>query len=125
MVELEDGLDATVSDLDEIFDSDLDKSSKKFWLNVAYDFLDDRLDWREFSTSKKKRMEAIAAADAASSQDPRIYRETIGDADFQYQRDKNSTDYWSMLLALDHTGALANAKDGAEPADFKAFGPGW
>jgi hypothetical protein len=123
MVTLESGLDADVSDLDTIFDSDLDDDAKKFWLNVAYDFLDNRLDWSQFSTSEKKRMEAVGAADAASSQDPRIYRETVGDADFRYQRDPNDTDYWNWLVNLDHTGKLPTEK-GAPGVEFETFGPG-
>lgn len=122
-VTLESGLDADVSDLDTIFDSNLSQDAKKFWLNVAHDFLDDRLDWGDFSTSKKKRMEAVAAADAASSQDPRVRSETIADREASYQRDPNDTDYWRMLVALDHTGQLANAKSGPT-ADFQALGPG-
>lgn len=123
MVTLESGLDADVDDLDEVFDSDLDADSKKFWLNVAYDFLNDRLDWSEFTTNKKRRMEVLAAADAASAEDPRVYREAIGNADFQYQRDPTDTDYWRMLVALDHTGRLPATK-GAPGARFVTFGPG-
>lgn len=123
-VTLESGLDAEVNDLDVIFETtSLSTDAKKYWLNVAYNFLDDRLDWGEFSTDKKRRMEAIAAADAASCQDPRVYQETIGDADFRYQRDKTSTDYWRQLVALDHTGTLPSSKD-APTADFQTFGPG-
>lgn len=122
-VELEAGLDAGVDDLDAIFDSNLAADSKKFWLNVAYDFLNERVNWGGYSTAEKTRMEAISAADAASSQDPRIKSERIGDARFDYQRDPNETDYWGMLLALDKHGDLDGAKSGKTP-EFQAFGPG-
>lgn len=120
MVDLEDDLDATVDDLDTIFETDLDQAAKKYWLNVAHDFLDERLDWNQFTTDQKARMEALAAADAASAQDPRMYRESVGDATFSYQRDQSETDYWQMLIALDHTGALP-AKKNQPKADFEVF----
>ena len=122
-VALDPNIDATVDDLDVIFDSDLDVDAKKYWLNVAHTFLDARLDWGDFDDSTKARMETLAAADAASAQDPRIYRESVGDSNFRYQREKDSTDYWRMLLALDHTGTLNGAKDG-QATDFQTFGPG-
>lgn len=122
-ISLESGLDADVSTLDAIFDSNLPSDAKKFWLNVAYDFLDERLDWSQFSTSQKKRMEAIAAADAASSQDPRVKSEGVGDSEYTYQRDPNQTDYWQQLVALDHTGTLQATKDAAT-VQFESFGPG-
>lgn len=123
MVTLESGLDADVNDLDTIFESSLSTDAKKFWLNVAYSWLNDRLDWSKFTTAKKARMEAIAAADAASSQDPRVARDVIGDSEMRYQRDPNTTDYYQMLLALDHTNTLAQEKD-AGGADIETFGPG-
>jgi len=123
MVDLEDGLDASVSDLDAIFDSGLDQDSKKFWLNVAHDFLNERLNWSEFSAGQKTRIEAVAAADAASSQDPRVKSERVGDAQWNYQRDPEQTDYWSWALALDHTDTLGESKS-TQAADFEAYGPG-
>ena len=122
-VQLDPGIDATVDDLDVIFDSDLDVDAKKYWLNIAYTFLDSRLDWGEYDDATKARMETLAAADAASTQDPRVYQESIADTSFRYQRASDSTDYWRMLLALDHTGTLAGAKNG-KSTDFQTFGPG-
>lgn len=123
MVTLDPGLDAEVSDLDTAFDTDLSADAKMFWLNVGYTFLNSRLNWAEFSTSTKKQMEVLAAADAASTQDPRVYREAVGDAEFRYQRADDETDYWRMLLALDHTGSLVGAKSG-KTVGFEALGPG-
>lgn len=123
MVTLESGLTATLADLKLVFDSNLSDDALKYWLNVGYSFLDPLLDWSDFTDAKKGRMEVLAAADAASSQDPRIYREAVGDADFRYQRDPNDTDYWRQLVAMDHTGKLSSVK-GAPSADFQALGPG-
>lgn len=122
-VSLDADLEAELADVKRIFDSDLSDDELKYWLNIAGSFLWDHLDRGDFDTTKQARMEALAAADAASSQDPRMYREAIGDSDFRYQRHETQTDYYRMLLALDHTGKLPESKSSTS-ADFETFGPG-
>lgn len=122
MVTLESGLHADTTDFDNAIDTDLSVEEKKFFLNVAYSIVHPLLHGEGVGENTLARIEAEVAADAASSKDPRIYRERVGDALFDYQRVEDETDHWQLAVAMDPTGKLQGAKSGR--ATLRSFGPG-
>lgn len=114
------------SDVREIFDTDLSNDALDAWIDTAHNVvqkqLADTADGDEVGSKVLEELEKYLAAHLASSQDPRVATETVGDAEFEYQRDPNQTDYWSVVVTLDPTGRLAGAN--RRSADFGTFGPG-
>lgn len=122
MVTLKSGLEATVADFDNTIDTNLSTDEKEWFLNIAYSITDPVLDKSDFSSATISEIEAEVAADAASSKDPRIYRETVGDSTWRYQRVKDETDHWAIAVALSR-GQLAGVKERGG-GRLQSFGPG-
>lgn len=117
MADLNSNARTTASDVKEIFDTDLTESELSNWINVAAETTDDIEAADADGSMSQQRLEMIEkqlAAHYASSQDPRIREETVGDAQFKYKGSSKTTDYWRTAVQLDTTGLLT--EDGSKPS---------
>jgi len=96
----------TASEVKEIFETDLTNEKLHNWINMAAETTDDIAaadEGGDLSSQRLKLIEANLAAYYAMANDPRVKRETVGDATFTYDR----TDYWEAAVNLDNTGYLS------------------
>jgi len=102
----------TVSDVDTIFDTDLDTSSGgalEQWIEIASEVVDDvaGVD-SSISSTRLTQLEKLLAAGYASTQDPRISSTSRETASVNYQRNSEyPNDYIAQAVALDPTGVIA------------------
>lgn len=105
------------SDVFEIFDTDISERALNNWINMAAETVDDIDDADVNDDLSEQRLELIEmnlAAHFASTQDPRVEAETVGDAEFRYKGASEVTDYWRTAAQLDTTDYLSD--DGGKPA---------
>lgn len=106
----------------EIFETSLSDGELNAWINMAHRVVERDLGSASVNSGTLADIEKNLAAHLASSDDPRVVREDVADASFDYQRDPNETDYWRNVVLLDPTGRLAAANQPS--ASFEALGPG-
>jgi hypothetical protein len=82
--------------------------------------IDSNDDSDELSNNRLKLIEKNLAAHYASTQDPRISEETVGDAQFDYKGADETTDYWRTAVELDTTGFFEET-EGKPPADIRVL----
>ena len=104
----------SASDVAEIFDTSLDDTSLSAWVDVANELVDDIADADPSLTeSRLTKIEKLAAAHLAASQDQRHESNSGGARSVSYQGDTGmgfeGTKHGQAALALDPTGTLANA----------------
>lgn len=99
----------SVSDVKEIFDTDLTDEALKQWMNVAAettDDIDDADSGNELSSQRLALIELQLSAHYASTQDPRVAQGQVGSTRFTYKGTSDTTDYWQTAVELDTTGFL-------------------
>jgi len=104
----------TPSDVAEIFDTSLDSASLTAWVDVANKLVDDIADADpSITASRLTKIEKLAAAHLAASQDQRFESQSGGARSASFQGDTGmgfeGTKHGQAALTLDPTGTLANA----------------
>lgn len=102
------------SEVKDILDTNLDNTSLSAWIEVANELVDDiAAADSSLTTSRLTKLEKLAAAHLASSQDQRFESASSESRSVQYQGETGmgfkGTKHGQAALALDPTGTLANS----------------
>lgn len=105
---LNDNTRTTVSDVEEIFHTNLETSSLEHHINLAASMVDDVEEVADSSVPDRKfrQIEQYLAAHVASAQDPRVTSSSVGDSSFNYLQPSEVTRYWNLANSLDPTGII-------------------
>jgi hypothetical protein len=100
----------TESDLQDVFDTDLDSASLTAWIEIAHEITNDVAGVDpSLSSTRLSQIEKMLAAHYAASQDPRLSSASRETASVDYQRNEEyATDYMATAVSLDPTGVVAN-----------------
>lgn len=101
------------SDVQDIFDTDLDTTALDAWIEIANEHVDDIADAdSSIDSTRLTKIEKLAACHFAAAQDPRLEEYRVGDAQGSFQGDTgmyyDSTVYGQQARMLDPTGTLAD-----------------
>lgn len=125
---LDSGVRPTVAEVKEVFDTEITSGDGTIeaFMNSAHRVVDDVLSGETVSEGTKTDLEKYLAAHFTTAIDPRAIQESVGDADFRYQRVKDSdeSEYLDIVRTLDPTGKVAQAVSGQPAATLQAYGPG-
>lgn len=94
----------------DIFDTDLTNDELSAYINMAAEIVDVIVEEDVNNTLSGRRLKLIElnlSAHYATTRDPRVSREKIGDAQFDYRGPKDTTLYWETALGLDTTNTLS------------------
>lgn len=119
----------TVSELKEIFDTDMDSGDLQAFIRGANCMVNNILADSGLDTITLKECERYISAHLASIRDPVPLRVRIGDAEAwnfpasvttAWGKGLNLTPYGQVAMALDTSGALATMASGLRKATFRA-----
>lgn len=98
----------TVSDVQEIFNTNLETSELEQHINVAASIVDDidEVADDDVPDRKLRQIEQYLSAHVASAQDPRVTSSSVGDSSFNYLQPSEMTRYWEIATTIDPTGML-------------------
>lgn len=107
MASLNSNTRVTVSEVKEIYDTDMSDATMKQFINMAAEIVDEISDAdSDLTTQRLSLIEMNVAAHYASSLDPRVAEEQAGDIRQKYKGDPEKTEYWRTAKSLDPTGQL-------------------
>jgi len=100
----------TESDLQDVFDTDLDSAALSAWIEIAHEITDDVAGVDpSLSATRLSQIEKMLAAHYAATQDPRLSSTSRETASADYQRNEDwPTDYMAAAVSLDPTGVVAD-----------------
>jgi hypothetical protein len=100
----------STTDLQKIFDTDLDTDSLESWIEIASEVVDTVENVSNgLSANRLQQIEKLLAAGYAATQDPRISSASRETGSVNYQRnDEWPNDYIAQAVALDPTGVVAS-----------------
>ena len=104
----------TRPEVQDIFDTPLDKQALESWIEIATEFVDDiAAADSSVSDTRLEKIEKLVAAHLAATQDPRVEKESRDSASASYEGETgmriNASTYGQQAAMLDPTGTLANA----------------
>lgn len=104
----------TASDVNTIFDTDLSTSALDAWIDIANELVDDIADKdSSIDSTRLTKIEKLAAAHLAASQDQRISNASSDTRSVNYQGNTgmnfHGTKHGQAAIGLDPTGTLAAA----------------